>query len=345
MTRHLTTARLLFTAILLTFSWNPPSAGAVGTLDQVKARGTLRCGVSDGIVGFSQQEATGRWSGLDVDFCRAVAAAALGNPEKVTYVPLRASTRFPALRSGAIDLLVRHASWSLNREAGLKLQFAGVLFYDGQSFMVPAASPATSVAHLNGATICIEKGTSHQRFLSDHFATFGLTFTPLVIDSAKEVAEALFAGRCEAYTSNVSQLAAARLRAPDGKPFRILPELISKSPLGPVVRNGDDEWLTLVRWVLFALIAAEENSITRENVRTFREDTSNPVVRRILGADREFGDALGVDPEWAMRVVESGGNYGELFERNLGNHSPLKLERQLNRLWTHGGLMYSPPFR
>jgi general L-amino acid transport system substrate-binding protein len=322
-----------------------PPATADDTLAQIKSRGTLRCGVSEGIVGFSSNDASGRWSGLDADFCRAVAAAALGNAEKVTFVPLRASERFPALKSGAIDLLVRNTAWTLGREAGLKVQFAGILYYDGQGFMVPAASGVKSVAQLNGATVCVEKGTIHERSLTDHFAAHGLKVTPLVIDSTARVADAFFAGRCSAYTSDVSQLAAARLRAQAGQTFHILSEQISKSPLGPAVRSGDDDWLTLVRWVLFALLAAEERGITRDNVRAIRESTRDPALRRALGADREFSDALGIDPEWALRAVESVGNYGELFERNLGSHSPLHLERGLNRLWTHGGLMYAPPFR
>jgi general L-amino acid transport system substrate-binding protein len=233
----------------------------------------------------------------------------------------------------------------LSREAGLKVQFPGILFYDGQSFLVPSASGVTSVAQLNGATICVEKGTIHERNLADHFAAQGFRFTPLVIDSTIGVTNAFFAGRCSAYTSDVSQLAAARLRAPREQVFLILPERISKEPMGPVVRSGDDGWLTLVRWVLFALVAAEENGITRDNVRAIRESTHHPALRRAMGADREFGDALGTDPEWAMRTVESVGNYGEIFERNLGNQSPLKLERGLNQLWTKGGLMYAPPFR
>ena len=332
-------------AALLAMTWAAPSARAGDTLAQIKSRGTLRCGVSEGIVGFSAKDASGRWSGLDADFCRAVAAAALGDAEKVTFVPLRASTQFPALRSGAIDLLVRKTAWTLGREAGLKVQFAGILYYEGQGFMVPAAGGVKSVSQLNGATVCVEKGTIHERFLTDHFAARGLRVTPLVIDSTAAVADALFAGRCRAYTANISQLAAARLRAPSGQAFHILPERISKEPLGPVVRSGDDDWLTLVRWVLFALIAAEERDITRDNVRVIRESTRDPAMRRALGVDREFSDALGIDPEWALRALESVGNYGELFERNLGSHSPLKLERGLNQLWTKGGLMYAPPFR
>ena len=333
------------TIALFILAWLAPPATAGDTLPQVKSRGTLRCGVSTGIAGFSIKDASGRWSGLEADFCRAVAAAALGNAEKVTFVPLRASERFPALKSHTIDLLSRLGTWTLSREAGLKVLFPGILLYDGQGFMVPAGSGIKSVGQLNGATICVEKGTTHERNLIEHFMASGQSVQPLVIDSAAGVADAFFAGRCKAYTSDVSQLAVARLRAPAGQTFDILPEHISKEPLGPAVRSGDDDWLTLVRWVLLALIAAEERGITRDNVRAVLETTKHPALRRALGADGGLAQELGTDPEWALRAVESVGNYGEMFERNLGGHSPLHLERGLNRLWTQGGLMYAPPVR
>ena len=340
---HSTVAKILLpAAALFAVMWAVLPAAAGNTLSQIKSRGTLLCGVSQGIAGFSTQDASGHWSGLEVDFCRAVAAAVFNDAKKVTFVPLRASERFPALKSNMIDLLARTTAWTLSREASLKVHFPGILFYDGQSFMVPAAGGVKSVRQLNGATICVEKGTTHERNLTDHFTAQGLSVKPLVIDSATEVADALFSGRCKAYTSDVSHLAAARLRAPDGKTFNIFPERISKEPLGPVVRSGDDDWSTLVRWVLFALIAAEEQGITRDNVR---ENTRLPDLRRALGADEGFGPMLGTDSNWALHAVESVGNYGEMFERNLGIHSPLHLDRGLNRLWTQGGLMYAPPFR
>ena len=331
--------RILFVAaVVVAVAWAPPSVTAGETLTDIRARGTVRCGVSEGIVGFSAREPSGRWAGLDADFCRAVAAAALGDAEKVTFVPLRASARFPALQLKAIDLLARNTTWTLDREAGLRVHFAGILFYDGQGFMVAEGSGVTSVANLDGATVCVEKGTTHERNLGDYFVARGMRVKPLVIDSATEVADALFEGRCAAYTSDSSQLAAARLRAPAGRSFLSLPERISKEPLGPVVRRGDDDWLTLVRWVLFALVAAEEKGITKDTARS--QDAS-----RVLGTDTEVAKSLGTDPEWALRAVQSVGNYGEIFERNLGSRSPLKLERGLNRLWTQGGLMYSPPRR
>ena len=332
-------------AALLAMTWAAPSATAGDTLAQIKSRGTLRCGVSEGIVGFSAKDASGRWSGLDADFCRAVAAAALGDADKVTFVPLRASARFPALLSNTIDLLVRNTTWTLHREAGLRVAFAGILFYDGQGFMVPASGSVTSVAQLNGATVCVEKGTTHERNLADYFAARDMRVTPLVIDSTKEVADAFFAGRCRAYTSDASQLAAIRLRAPAGRDLLILPERISKEPLAPVVRRGDDDWLTLVRWVLFTLILAEEHGITKAGVQPGPEGAQSSAARQALRAGGEVATALGTGSDWALRVVGSVGNYGEVFERNVGGASPLKLERGLNRLWTQGGLMYAPPMR
>ena len=315
-----------------------PSAQAGDTLNEVRARGTLRCGVSEAVAGFATKDASGRWAGLDVDFCRAVAAVALGDAGKVTLVPLRASARFPALQLKTIDLLTHETTWTLDREAGLRVQFAGILFYDAQGFMVPATSGVVSVAQLGGATVCVEKGTTHERHLTTYFAARSLRVTAVVIDSAAGVADAFFAGRCGAYTSDAAKLASTRLRAPAGRSFLILPERISKEPLAPVVRRGDEDWLTLVRWVLFALITAEEHGITQESIR-------RPGVGRVLASDREAARALGTDPDWALRAVESVGNYGEMFERNLGDRSPLKLERGLNRLWTQGGLMYAPPMR
>jgi general L-amino acid transport system substrate-binding protein len=324
--------------VLLMIALEASSAPAGETLRQIKSRGRLRCGVSEGIAGFSAKDASGRWAGLDADFCRAVAAAALGDAEKVAFVPLRASARFPAVQLGRIDLLARNTTWTLEREAGLGVHFAGIILYDAQGFMVQASAGVTSVDQLNGATICVEKGTTNERNLSDYFAARSMRMKPIIIDSTAGVADAFFAGQCKAFTSDVSQLAAARLRAPDGQALRILPEIISKEPLGPVVRRGDDEWLTLVRWVLFALVAAEENGITQQSAR-------EPGMGHMLVSDVELSKALGADPGWALRAVQSVGNYGELFERNLGERSPLKLQRGLNRLWKNGGLMYAPPLR
>ncbi len=324
----------------------PLTVQAGETLDAMKSRGHLRCGVSEGIAGFSTRDAAGRWTGFDVDFCRAVAAAVLGDTEKVVFVPLKASERFPALESRAVDLLLRNTTWTLGREAGLKVQFPGVLFYDGQAFMVSRKTGVQNIVQLNGTTVCVEKGTTHVQNLTDFFDARGMKVTPLILNSTADVASAFFTGRCRAYTSDASQLAAVRLQAPGGpESFDILPERVSREPLGPSVRRGDDDWVTLVRWVLFALIAAEEAGITRDNVAASLKETRDPALRRALGIDGGFGKALGVRDDWAVQAVKAVGNYGEMFERNVGRGSALKLERGLNRLWTQGGLMYAPPLR
>jgi general L-amino acid transport system substrate-binding protein len=322
------------------------AAQAGQTLDGVKARGYLRCGVSEGIAGFSEKDAAGRWRGLDADFCRAVAAAVVGDAEKVRFVPLKASNRFPALQAGTIDLLVRNTSWTFPREVMLRARFPAVLFHDGQGFMVPASSADRKPADLAGAKICVEKGTTHQQNLADWLAVRNLRADLLVIDSAAGAAGALFSGQCAAYTSDASQLAAARLRAPGGPHgWAILAERISREPLAPAVLAGDEEWFLLVRWVLYAQIAAEEAGITRANVEQTVRQTRDTGLRRLTGGESGYGKALGVAEDWAVRAIAAVGNYGEMFERNLGRDSPLKMERGLNRLWTEGGLMIAPPLR
>ncbi|AUT71387.1 amino acid ABC transporter substrate-binding protein [Paraburkholderia hospita] len=313
------------------------------TLAQVRARGVVRCGVSEGVQGFSIKDRSGLWSGIDVDFCRAVAAAALGDPSKVAYVPLRASARFPALMEGMIDLLARNTTWTLRREAALKVQFAGVLFYDTQGFLVRRPGGIQTAAELKGATVCVEKETSTLVHLRDYSADNRLEIMPLEIDSAIEARRAFFAGRCSAYAADSAQLAAVRIEAPDGpQSVQILPERIAKEPLSPAVRGGDQSWLTLVRWVLFALVAAEELGVTRDNLQS---RLSEAAIRRALADGDESDRSLGVERGWRVRAVQSVGNYGEMFDRNLGPRTSLKLDRGLNRLWTQGGLMYAPPFR
>ena len=336
-------ASLASTFLLLLACAGPVPAAAGEVLHAVQARGVLRCGVSEGIAGFSARDASGRWSGMDADFCRAVAAAALGSADQVQFVPLSSSGRFPALQAGGIDLLVRQTTWTLGREIGLGARFAGILLYDGQGFLVPAAGGAKTVAALAGATICVEKGTTHADNLLDHFSGHGLKVQPLVLDSTAALAAAFFAGRCQACSSDASQLASLRAAAPGGPAgWVILDERISKEPLGPVVANGDEAWVTLVRWVLFVLVAAEEQGVTRANAAARLPE---PGLKRSLGAADEFSKALGVAPGWALRALQAGGNYGELFERNLGGASALKLERGLNRPWNQGGLLYAPPLR
>ena len=321
-----------------------PGAEAGQVLDGVKARGQLRCGVSEGIPGFSERDAAGRWRGLDADFCRAVAAAVLGDGDKVAFVPLKASTRFPALQGRQVDLLVRNTTWTLTREAVLKVQFPAVLFYDDQGFLVPAAAGVKTLADLAGATVCVEKGTNHGRNLEDYFHARGWSFTPLVIDSANDAAQAFFAGRCRAYTSDASQLVATRLNAPGGPDaYSILAERIAKEPLGPVVWGGDPEWTTVVRWVLFGLILAEENGITQDNAEA-EQRTGRGLFARLSGDEKGLlAQSLALPDGWLLRAIKAVGNYGEVYERNVGRGSPLNIDRGLNRLWNRGGLMYAPP--
>jgi general L-amino acid transport system substrate-binding protein len=340
--RALTAARLLVVLLLGLVALPPAQAGEV--VDAVKARGVLRCGVSEGVAGFSEQDAAGRWQGLDADFCRAVAAAVLGDPERVQFVPLKASTRFPALQARKIDLLARNTTWTFAREVALRLQFPAVLFYDGQGFMVPAGSGIAKPADLNGATVCVEKGTTHERRLVPYFAARGLSVTPVVVDSSREVAAAFFAGRCRAYTADGSRLAAVRVAAPGGvDSVEILPERISEEPLAPAVLNSDHEWATIVRWVLYSLILAEEHGATRDNLNAVLAGGLSPLTRLSPQERSVLAQALGIAPGWALRAIKAVGNYGEMYERNVGAGSPLKIERGLNRLWSQGGLHYAPP--
>jgi general L-amino acid transport system substrate-binding protein len=310
----------------------------------------LRCGVSEGVAGFSEQDENGRWMGLDADFCRAVAAAVFGSPDKVEFVPLKATTRFSALQAGRIDLLARNTSWTFIRETAFNLQFPAVLFYDGQGFMVPKAANIAAVTDLQGATVCVEKGTTHVANLAEYAEAKSLSITPLVIDSTSEVAAAFFAGRCNAYTSDASQLAGARLHAPSaaGGPdaYTILAERISREPLAPVVAGGDAQWTTLVRWVLFTLILAEEQGITRDNVAAKWPELKQRKARSWKlsgGSEQSYGKLFGASDDLVLNVISAVGNYGEMYERNVGRDSPLKIERGLNRLWSEGGLMYAPP--
>lgn len=314
------------------------------TLARIKTRGQLRCGVSDGIRGFSFREPDGRWSGMDADYCRALAAAVLGDPGKVEYIPLAASARFPSLKAGEIDVLVRNTTWTLEREAALEVMFPGVLFYDEQRFLVPAGQNVSDLSRLNGATICVVKGTTHEMNMVEYFRAKGWNFQPLTVENLDKAAEALFSRKCTAFTSERPQLMAIRSRVPRGpEEYIMLPDAISKEPMGPVVRRGDDEWFTIVRWVLFALIRAEEIGLTQSNVRSILDNSTEPAVLSWLEQDKIISKSLSIQPGWATRAVENIGNYGEMFDRNLGSQSTLKLERGLNRIWNQGGLMYVPP--
>ncbi len=314
-------------------------------LDTIKARGSVLCGVSTGLAGFSMADSQGKWTGLDVDVCKAVAAALFGDSGKVKYVPLSAQQRFTALQSGEVDLLSRNTTWTLTRDTSLGLNFTGVVYYDGQGFMVAKKLGVKSARELNGATVCVQPGTTTELNLADYFRANKMTFKPVVIERLEEVEQAFFSGRCDVYTTDASGLAATRATktsAPDD--YLILPEIISKEPLGPAVRHGDDQWADLVRWTLYAMVEAEEYGVTSKNVEEMKS-SANPVIKRLLGVTPGMGKMLGVDEDWIVKIVKQVGNYGEAFERNVGKATPLKLERGLNALWTQGGLQYAPPIR
>lgn len=327
-------------------AFSPNSLYAGDTLNHIKSRGNVRCGVSEGIQGFSIKDPEGQWTGMDVDFCRALSAAILGDAQKVIFFPLKASERFPSLKTGEVDILVRNTTWTLERESTLEVLFAGVLYYDGQSFLVPAKSNIHDLSQLNGETICVVKSTTNEVNLGDYFQDRNWNYQPLILASHGKAAEAFFGGRCAAFTSERPLLAGLKLKAPGGpQEYVILPEQISKEPLGPLVRRGDDEWFTLVRSVLYLLVRAEEIGVSRENFHTFFGDNPKPSIKRWFEVDGAIAHALHIPPGWSKRVIETTGNYGEMFDRHFGMQSVLKLERGLNRLYTQGGLMYAPPFR
>jgi general L-amino acid transport system substrate-binding protein len=316
------------------------------TLDAIKARGQVVCGVNTGLAGFSQADSNGNWTGLDVDVCRAIAAAVLGDGTKVKWVPLNAQQRFAALQSGEIDILSRNTTWTLTRDASLGLHFTGVTYYDGQGFMVPVKSKIKSARQLKGATVCVQSGTTTEKNLTDYSRAAGLNMKPVVFEKVEAATGAYFAGRCIAYTTDASGLASVRNKeAKDANEHVILPELISKEPLGPSVRRGDDEWFAIVKWVVYGLIEAEEYGITQAGVDTMLGDSADPVVLRILGKTEDTGKLLGLDKNWMANAIKAVGNYGEIFERNVGPKTPLNLPRGSNNLWNKGGLMYAPPVR
>ncbi len=320
------------------------SPAQAGTLETVRARGMLACGVNTGLAGFAAPNDKGEWAGIDADFCRAIAAAVLKDPRKVRFVPLNAKERFTALQSGEIDVLSRNTTWTMSRDTSLGLNFTGVMYYDGQAFMVRKSLGLTSVRELAGASICVQTGTTNEQNLADYFATAGLTYKPVVFERLVEVVAAYTSGRCDAFTTDSSQVISERTRLPDPDAHAILPELISKEPLGPAVRQGDAAWANVVRWVHFAMLNAEELGVTQKNVEEMLAST-NPEIRRLLGVEGEFGKGMGVDNDWVVAVIKAVGNYGESFERNLGQGSRLKIERGKNALWKDGGLMYAPPVR
>ncbi len=321
----------------------PAHAGK--TLDAIKARGQLVCGVNTGLAGFAAADSTGKWTGLDVDVCRAVAAATLGDSEKVKWVPLAAQQRFTALQSGEIDMLSRNTTFTLTRDASLGLTSTAVTYYDGQGFIVPTKSKIKSALQLKGQTVCVQSGTTTEKNLTDYSKANNLNIKPVVIEGFEASTAAYFSGRCLSYTTDASGLASIRNKqAPNPADHVILPELISKEPLGPMVRRGDDEWAAIVKWVIFGLLEAEEYGITQANVEQMKS-SDDPVVGRILSTKEDTGKLLGLDKEWMERAIKATGNYGEIFERNVGPKSPLGLPRGLNNLWNKGGVQYAWPVR
>ncbi|HRP94876.1 MAG TPA: amino acid ABC transporter substrate-binding protein [Rhodocyclaceae bacterium] len=319
--------------------------GAGQTLDAVKNKGFVQCGVSDGLPGFSYTDAQGNYRGIDVDVCRAVAAATFGDASKVRFTPLTAKERFTALQSGEVDVLSRNTTWTSSRDGGMGITFAGVTYYDGQGFLVSKKLGVKSAKELSGAAVCIQAGTTTELNLADYFRANNMQYTPISYDKSDETIKALEAGRCDVLTSDQSQLYAQRIKLANPDEYVVLPEVISKEPLGPVVRQGDDEWFKIVRWALFAQINAEELGITSANVEELAATSKNPDVRRLLGADGEFGKDLKLPKDWAVQIVKQVGNYGEMFERNVGGGSELKIARGQNALWNQGGLQYAPPVR
>ncbi|HLE67792.1 MAG TPA: amino acid ABC transporter substrate-binding protein [Burkholderiales bacterium] len=317
-------------------------AQAQTTLDAVKAKGFVQCGVNTGLAGFSQPDSKGVWRGIDVDLCRAVAAAVFGDSAKVRYTPLTAQQRFTALQSGEVDILARNTTWTITRDTSLGLNFVGVNFYDGQGFMVPKKLNVKSARQLNGATICVQPGTTTELNLADYFRARKMTFKPVVIEKLEEVLNAYFSGRCDVFTTDVSGLVSVRgSRAPKPDDHVILPEVISKEPLGPAVRHGDDRWFDVVKWSLFAMLEAEEMGLASKTIEQALAN-KDPAVQRFVGASGDIGRMLGLDNRWAFNIVKQVGNYGESFDANL---NPLGFDRGINRLWTQGGLMYAPPIR
>ena len=334
------------TAVAVALAATPAFAGP--TLDKVKSQGVVTCGVSTGVAGFSLADSQGKYTGMDVDYCRALAAATLGDAGKVKFVPLSAQQRFTALQSGEVDLLSRNTTWTLQRDTQLGLNFAPVMYYDGQGFMVPKKLGVKSAKELNGATVCVQPGTTTELNLADYFRANKMQFKPVVIENLEEVESAFFSGRCDVYTNDSSSLYATRAANPPPplKPedFVVLPEIISKEPLAPAVRHGDNQFADIVRWSQYAMLEAEEYGITSKNVDEMLK-SENPTIKRILGVTPGMGKALGVDEKWVYNIVKQVGNYGESFDRNLGPDSPLKIDRGMNKLWTQGGLQYAPPIR
>ena len=334
----------LFTVTAAALALGAASLAAADTLENTLERGAVQCGVSDGLPGFSAPNDQGEWQGLDVDVCRAVAAAVFGDADAVRYISLNAVERFTALQSGEVDLLSRNTTWTTTRDTTLGVNFTGVTFYDGIGFMINRELGVDSVYGLDGAAICVQSGTTTELNVADFFRANDMQFDPIVFDTSEQTVGGYEAGRCDVLTSDTSQLAALRIQLAEPDQSIILPEIISKEPLGPAVRQGDDLWFNIVKWSLFAMLNAEEMGITSENVDEML-NSEDPDIARLLGQDGNYGEAMQLEADWAYNIVKQVGNYGESFERNVGMDSPLQIERGLNALWTNGGIQYAPPIR
>ncbi len=335
--------RGLLIAILLAFAATLGAASA-GTLDQVKARGVLNCGSNTGLAGFGLPDDKGVWRGFDVDYCRALAAAIFNDPTKVKFIPLTSKDRFTALQSGEIDVLSHNTTWTLSREAGQGFLFVGTSYYDGQGFLISTKNGVQQASDLSGASVCVQQGTTTELNLADYFRSRKMPYEPVNFATADEALKAYEAGRCDVLTTDASGLYAQRLKLAKPEGSAVLPEIISKEPLGPLVRQGDDQWFNVARWVLFATMDAEEAGVTSKNIDD-KLKSDSPEIRRMLGLEGSYGEALGLTRDWAYRIIKQVGNYGEIFERNLGDGSPLKIKRGVNALWSSGGLIYAPPIR
>ncbi len=344
MTRfRMSSPRAILAAAVTAASLAVPAISHAGeTLDNIKSKDMLRCGVNTGLQGFSAPDSKGQWTGIDAEFCRAVAAAVLGDPNKVQFVPATAQVRFTLLQSGEVDLLSRNTTWTSSRDSTLGSVFAGTLFYDGQGFMIRKDAGINSATELNGASICVQPGTTTELNLSDYFRAKKMEYKPVVITELSQVEQAFFAGRCDVYTTDISGLAATRQKADNPDDYVILPEAISKEPLGPMLRRGDWEFFTIVKWVLFGLIEAEEQGVTAANVEQMAAESKLPQTQRLLGKMGDVGKGLGLSNDWLVNAIKAVGNYGEMYERNIG---PIGVPRGLNAQWTEGGLMYAPPVR
>jgi len=341
MKRVLSTLAIAAAAISLTAQ----AASAQGTLNTVKQRGVLQCGSNTGLAGFGLPDAQGNWTGLDVEYCRAIAAAIFNDPTKVKFIPLTAKDRFTALQSGEIDVLSRNTTWTSSRDTQLGLNFAAVNYYDGQGFIARKSLKVNSALELNDAAICVQQGTTTELNLADYFRANKMKLKTVTFASSDEAVKAYDAGRCDAFTTDASGLYAERLRLVNPNDHIVLPEVISKEPLGPAVRHGDDQWFDIAKWVHYAMVNAEELGVTKANVDEMKKSSDNPDVKRLLGTEGKHGEALGLSNDWAYQVIKQVGNYGESFERTVGQGSPLKIARGLNGLWTKGGLQYAPPIR